>query len=82
MVIMFITTAIITVNNVIGQAIASQDKMWLGFIVNSIWATSLIFFTYVTINIYNMGALGLSVSFLISYIIHTFTQFMVVRNKL
>lgn len=82
MIIMFITTAIITVNNVIGQAIASQDKMWLGFIVNSIWATSLIFFTYVTINIYNMGALGLSVSFLISYIIHTFTQFMVVRNKL
>ncbi|ATR78813.1 oligosaccharide flippase family protein [Moraxella osloensis] len=82
MVIMFITTAIITVNNVIGQAIASQDKMWLGFIVNSIWATSLIFFTYVTINIYNMGALGLSISFLVSYIIHTFIQFMLVRNKL
>lgn len=82
MVIMFITTAIITVNNVIGQAIASQDKMWLGFLVNLIWALTLISFTYLTINIYNMGALGLSISFLISYIIHTFIQFMIVRNKL
>lgn len=82
LIIMFITTFLITVNNVIGQAIASQGKMWYGFYVNAIWAIVLIICSYILIVKYQLGAIGLSLAFLISYIIHTPIQFLLIREKL
>lgn len=81
-IIMFITTGFVAVNNVIGQAIASQDKMWLGFFVNLLWAIVLIISSYIFIVIYNYGAIGISVAYLISYAVHTVVQFLYINKKI
>ncbi|MDD1596970.1 oligosaccharide flippase family protein [Riemerella anatipestifer] len=82
MIIMFITTGFITVNNVIGQAIASQGRMWLGFYVNLLWAIVLISNCYLLVDIYQLGAVGISLAYLISYVVHTFLQFLYVKQFL
>jgi len=81
-IIMFITTGFITVNNVIGQAIASQGKMWLGFYVNLLWAIVLLISCYLLVVIFPMGAVGISVAYLISYITHTIVQFIYIKKFL
>lgn len=81
-IIMFVTTGFITVNNVIGQAIASQGKMWLGFYVNLIWAIVLIFSCYILVVTYQLGAIGICTAYLISYILHTFIQFIYIKRFL
>ncbi len=79
-IIMFVTTGFITVNNVIGQAIASQGKMWLGFYVNLIWAIVLLISCYMLVVIFPMGAVGISLAYLISYITHTIVQFIYIKK--
>lgn len=81
-IIMFVTTGFITVNNVIGQAIASQGKMWLGFYVNLVWAIALIFSCYILVVKYQLGAIGICMAYLISYIIHTIIQFIYIKRFL
>ncbi|SJN48242.1 Membrane protein involved in the export of O-antigen, teichoic acid lipoteichoic acids [Sphingobacterium faecium PCAi_F2.5] len=81
-IIMFITTGFLAINNVIGQAIASQGKMWLGLYVNLLWAIVLILSAYFLVVIYDLGAVGLSLSYLVSYIIHTFVQFIYIKRFL
>lgn len=64
-------------NNVIGQAIASKGKMWVGFILNVAWAFVLILFTlYFTQK--GQGAIGLSKAYLFAYISHTFISTFVI----
>lgn len=75
LIIMFITTGFITVNNVIGQAIASQNKMWSGFYINLSWAVVLLISCYILVHIFQLGAIGISIAYMISYIFHTFIQF-------
>jgi len=82
MIIMFITTVFISVNNVIGQVIASQGRMWLGFMVNFLWGIVLLGLSYVFIDYYNLGAIGISLAYLISYIFHTCIQFIFVKRFL
>ena len=85
MVVMLITTVFIAVNNVIGQAIASLDKMWFGFIFNLFWGIVISIFSYYFVVIEKNGALGLSYAYLVSYIFHTVVQFIflnqVVKKK-
>ncbi len=82
MIIMFISTIIIAMNNVIGQGIASQDKMWLGLIMNGIWAIVLLLSCYFFVSILQYGAIGVSLSYLLSYIVLTILQFSIIRDKL
>ncbi|MGJ1291961.1 oligosaccharide flippase family protein [Sphingobacterium multivorum] len=82
MLIMFITTVFIAANNVIGQAIASQGKMWLGFFVNLLWALVLILCTYFLVVQNHFGATGLALSYLISYVFHSFVQFVFIKKFL
>ncbi|MDN3691665.1 oligosaccharide flippase family protein [Chryseobacterium tructae] len=82
LIIMFVTTGLIAINNVIGQAIASQDKMWLGFFVNLLWAIILIICSYIFIVINQWGAVGISLAYLISYISHTLVQFLYIKRFL
>lgn len=82
LIIMFITTAFISINNVLGQAIASKDRMWLGFIVNLIWGIVFIGLTFLFVRFYHWGALGLSFAYLISYIIHSVIQFFIIKRQL
>jgi O-antigen/teichoic acid export membrane protein len=82
MILMFTTTGFVAVNNVIGQAIASQGKMWAGFLANMLWAIILILASWFFIIYFEMGAIGLSIAYLISYIFHTLIQFTFIKKKL
>lgn len=79
---MFVTTGFITINNVIGQLIASKDKMWLGFFINLFWATVLISSCYLLVVQYQLGAVGICLSYLISYLAHTIIQLFIMKNIL
>jgi O-antigen/teichoic acid export membrane protein len=74
-----ISTIFMAVNNVIGQVIASKDKMWVGFIFNLAWGGSLIVLSYIFIYIYNLGALSLALAYLLSYLFHTLWQFVYLK---
>lgn len=82
LIILASSTILVSVNNVFGQAIASQGKMWIGFIVNSIWAISLLILSFWLIKILDLGAIGLSIAYLISYIVHSAVQYLVFYKML
>ncbi|WP_313672144.1 oligosaccharide flippase family protein [Sphingobacterium multivorum] len=82
LIIMFVTTGFITVNNVIGQVIASQGKMWLGFYVNFLWACILVIVCYLLVVIFSLGAMGICFAYLVSYIAHTFIQYIYIKKYL
>jgi O-antigen/teichoic acid export membrane protein len=46
LIILALTAILVSYNSVIGQAIASKGKMWIGFILNLMWAIILILITY------------------------------------
>lgn len=77
LIIMLITTVLVAVNNIIGQAIASKGKMWIGFSVNAIWGILLILISYILMFQFNYGVVGLCFAYLISYAIHTMIQYFV-----
>lgn len=72
--ILLIAAVLQTINSVLGQVIASKAKMWLGFLVNLVWGTTFLGITYLFIEYFHMGALGLSYAFLISYLLHSIVQ--------
>jgi len=79
LIILVLTTIPISLNDVIGQAIASQGQMWIGFSFNLAWAIVLLSsFSLLR----EFGALGLALSYLIAYIFHTVVQGFFVWNKL
>ena len=80
LIIMFVTTGFIAVNNVVGQAIASQGKMWLGLLVNFIWAGTLIGTCMLFVSHLKLGATGLAVAYLLSYVVHTLIQFLYIKK--
>ena len=65
--LMMIASVFMSVCNVVGQVIASNDKMWFGFIFNLLWALWIVVFT---ILFKNYGAIGLALSITCSYALH------------
>lgn len=64
---------LISVNQVVGQAIASRGKMWIGFCFNGLWGIALLVFAYwFVINGY--GAEGLALGYFIAYLLHSMWQ--------
>jgi O-antigen/teichoic acid export membrane protein len=55
----------------IGNALASQEKMWVGFLLNLVWACCLLTSAYVTTR--SAGARGLAYAFLAAYLVHLLT---------
>lgn len=82
LIIMLVTTGLVAVNNVIGQVIASKNKMWLGFFVNFIWGIVLIILSYIFIVLFKLGAIGISLAYLLSYVSHTMVQFLIIKKVL
>jgi O-antigen/teichoic acid export membrane protein len=72
LVLLVVATVISSTAAVIGQAIASLDKMWWGFILNSVWA--LVLLVSAALLVPHYGALGLAGAFLASYSVHAFTS--------
>lgn len=68
---------LIAINDVIGQVIASKNKMWTGFMFNLLWAIIVITLSYSLIPPY--GAWGLSLAIFFSYLAHTIIQSIFLR---
>jgi len=70
LIILAFTTILISINGVIGQAIAGKGKMWIGFIFNSVWGLILLTSSFFLLSA-GYGARGLAFSFFISYAFHS-----------
>lgn len=81
LVILVISSILISFNNVVGQAIASNEKMWIGFLFNAGWSISILILVMIFIK-FMPGALSLSLSILISYCIHSIWQFYYLKKIL
>jgi O-antigen/teichoic acid export membrane protein len=68
-----LSTILVSLNSIIGQAIASRGKMWVGFWFNFLWACVLLTSCWLFTKC-SYGAMGLSISFLISYLFHSIWQ--------
>lgn len=68
-----LTAVLVAVNTVVGEAIASKGKMWVGFIFNALWASVILCAASILIS-RGYGALGLAYAILIAYIFHTIWQ--------
>jgi O-antigen/teichoic acid export membrane protein len=71
LILLVLATVISSTAAVIGQAIASLDRMWWAFILNSVWAFVLLASAVLLVPRY--GALGLAGAFLASYSVHALT---------
>lgn len=77
--IVLVSSTIFSVaSNVVGNAIVSKGKMWMGLLFNSIWAVMFIFFSWLFIN-NGLGSIGVSLALLLSYFIHTIYQFIYLK---
>jgi O-antigen/teichoic acid export membrane protein len=56
--------------NVIGQTIASEGRMWFGFVLNAVWAAILLAACFV---LRERGAIGLALANLAAYSVHLIT---------
>ena len=66
---MLVVSAVLqAATNVIGQAIASLDRMWWGFGLNALWALELVGGAWV---FRDHGAIGLGGAYLLAYALHT-----------
>lgn len=72
--IMMMATVASSACNVVGQVIASRDKMWYGFAFNMLWAIIFILLTIFCVGSLRMEASGLALAFLLSYVIHFILQ--------
>ena len=83
LILLVLATVISSTVAVIGQAIASLEKMWWGFNFNLVWA--LVLLSTASFLVPRYGALGLAGAFLASYAVHaasvsTYIRFQV-RNR-
>lgn len=74
MFILSISTVFSAVCNVVGHAISSRAKMWQGFSFNFVWASLVVVFTYILVVRMGLGATGLALAILASYVIHCTNQ--------
>lgn len=71
--VLSISAVLVAINNVVGKAIISKGKMWIGFLFNALWAVSLISASFILIKI-GYGAMGLAFAMLFAYVLHTIWQ--------
>jgi O-antigen/teichoic acid export membrane protein len=70
LIILTFTAVFISLNTVIGQVIAGIGKMWVGFIINLLWAVVFLYLAFQFISS-GAGAKGLAMAMLFSYLVHT-----------
>jgi O-antigen/teichoic acid export membrane protein len=71
LVLLVLAAVISSTAAVIGQAIASLDRMWWGFSLNSVWA--LVLLASAALLVPRYGAMGLAGAFFASYLLHALT---------
>jgi O-antigen/teichoic acid export membrane protein len=67
LIVLCLVSIIMATLNVVGQAIASEGRMWFGFILNAIWGAALVSSCFA---FREQGALGLAFANLVAYSVH------------
>ena len=67
LVLLVLSGALQAVIGVVGQALASLGRMWWGLILNAAWAAELLAATWFWLP---LGATGLALAYLVSYLLH------------
>jgi O-antigen/teichoic acid export membrane protein len=79
--ILSVSTILISLNNVIGQAMASKDQMWVGLTFNVIWAIAVLSLSWVFIR-GGFGVTGLALANLGAYLLHSVLQLVYLQKVL
>jgi len=80
LVLLSFSVVLVAFNNVIGQAIMSQGRMWYGFFFNFLWGGVLLSSAYLLIP--RMGSKGLAWAFVLSYLMHSIWQTMFMKRTI
>ena len=78
LIILAVSTVFSSMANVVGLAISSRSKMWIGFLFNCAWAVMVIGFSFLFIHM-DLRARGLALAFTVAYAIHTLWQLIYVH---
>jgi O-antigen/teichoic acid export membrane protein len=70
LIVLSVTAILISINSVIGQVIAGMGRMWIGLVVNIIWAITFLLIAREFID-RGYGAMGLAKAMFIAYLLHT-----------
>lgn len=73
LIVLSLSAVFAALSSVVGLSISSRSKMWIGFLFNLLWAIITVGFSVFFVR-YGLGALGVSLSLLFSYFIHTCLQ--------
>ncbi len=76
--ILALSTIFSSVSSVLGVALSSLAHMWTWLLLNLLWAAIAIGLTNVFLSI-GMGALGAAMAMLLSYLVHSVNQYVVLR---
>lgn len=79
--VLALSAVLVAANEVVGSAIASRGKMWVGFGFNAMWAAVLLLTTALLLRL-GYGAMGLAAASLIAYVLHTGWQTLYIRAVL
>jgi O-antigen/teichoic acid export membrane protein len=69
------SVVVAALNNVVGQALASRDRMWIGAGFNVLWGVTLVFSAWWWVGM-GYGARALAAANLMAYSVHTFWQWL------
>lgn len=81
LIILAFSTIFTSISQVVGLAIVSLGKMWLGTIFNLIWALILLASNYIYLEV-GLGATGVALALFTSYFIHTVIQLLYFKFNL
>lgn len=73
LILLALSTVFTSIASVVGLAIASQAKMWIGFGFNLIWGILALGLCYIFLR-HGLGAKGAAAAILLSYLVHTILQ--------
>ena len=71
LIVISVTFVLIAIQTPVGQAIAAAGRMWVGMLMNLGWALVFTLAGVVLIGNYELGAMGLALTYLISYTVHS-----------
>lgn len=73
LIVLLFSSILSSVNSVVGQALNSQGKIWIGVFFNLTWAFFFLVFTRFFLSL-GYSSMALALSYLFSYLIHTLIQ--------
>lgn len=78
--VLMISCFLYVVNTTIGFALVGSGRMWIGTMMNFVWALMLVMSSLILVP--HLGGLGMAYAYLLSYLLHTLLQMIYVELKL